>query len=133
MHSSSFSHWRFSRLLERSQSSLCPIIVGDALLVHILHEGIKLGSPNGEVLGITLRDDDGNTFVLDEGIELGFSIGPFDGSNDGKLEGKLLGDSLGTDEGTELGSLDGYNDDNIDGSRLGVSLGSTDGFIPGTD
>ena len=60
------------------------------MMLHILHEGIDLGSPNGEVLGIKLGDYDGTGLGFDEGIELRFSIGSFDGSNGEKLEGVFL-------------------------------------------
>ena len=63
-------------------------------------EGIKLGSPDGEVLGITLGDDDVITLGLDEGTELRFSDGSFDSSNYGNLQGTLLGLSLVTDDET---------------------------------
>ena len=63
------------------------------MLVHILHEGIELGSPDGEVLGITLGDDDGT--------ELGSLDGAFDGKNISGFFGGIVGDVgtlLGTDE-----------------------------------
>ena len=54
-------------------------------------EGIKMESPNDEVLGITLVDYDRIIFGLVEVIELGFSDGTCYGSNHSKLEGNLLG------------------------------------------
>ena len=58
-------------------------------MVHKLHEGIKLGSPDGEVLGITLGDHDGT------------EIGSLDGAFDRKNVSGLIcdvGTLLGTDD-----------------------------------
>ena len=69
------------------------------MLVHILHEGINLGSPNSEVLGITLGDDDGT--------ELGSLDGAFDGKN---ISGSVcdIGGTVG-DVGTLLGTDDEWS------------------------
>ena len=53
-------------------------------------EGIKLGSPDVEVLGITLGDDDEITLGFDEGTELGFSVRSFNGSVASNLKVTML-------------------------------------------
>ena len=58
-------------------------------------EDIILGFTDVGVLGSTLRLDDGVTFGVDYGSELGSSAASFNDSNDGKPVGSLLGISLG--------------------------------------
>ena len=70
-------------------------------------EGIKLVSPDDEVLSITVWDEDAITLGTDEGIELGFIDWYFYGSNYDKLKDTLLGDLNETDDLTDIGSLDG--------------------------
>ena len=84
------------------------------MLVHILHEGIELGSPDGEVLGIKLGYDNGTELVS------------LDGSNDDNLDGSRLGVSLGSTDGFILGTDEGIKLGSPDGEVLGITLGDDD-------
>ena len=82
-------------------------------------EGFILSSDIIEVLGSTLR--------LDEGTYLGFLDGFFDGSNDVTLEGSWLEESLESYDGNYLGSFDGAEYGIFEGSTWeseGEALGS---------
>ena len=77
-------------------------------------EDIKLGSNNGELMGIVLGGTDVITFGYDVVTELLYLYISFDGSTDGNLGGVFLGDSLvstddnkfGTNERIKLGLFD---------------------------
>ena len=67
------------------------------------YELIKLGSTDGKVLDIVLRNVDIITLGIDIGTELGFLDESFDGSNEGNLEGLFLVESMGSTDVKVLG------------------------------
>ena len=95
-------------------------------------EGIKLGSTDNELVGFTLGVDHKLSFRIDEGTDMGSSVGFFDSSNEINTI-FFLDDSLVSDYWTALGysyCVSGQSQDSvIERLALVISLGSTDGIM----